>query len=366
MKPPRVILIDIIPPSLDLYEAEKSREEIENLVETYRGVIRVTTIQKKQIPDAKTYIGSGKLQEVIDLALQEKADILIFNNTLKPSQLFHIEWMIEKHGIKVWDRIDLILKIFEKHAVTAESKLQIELAALKHMGPRIFGMGLELSRQGGGIGTRGKGETNTEIMKRHIKKQIQKIEEKIEKIQKGQQLKHERRKRNNLKTVSLIGYTNAGKSQLLFSFTQKKVIIRDELFATLDARSGELFLPKKQTTCILSDTIGFIKNLPPSLIHAFTSTLSEAIFSDILLHIVDFSDPQAEEKIQVTEEVLHTLGIHTKKRILVFNKTDLPSPHTKKKFLHTYKHLSPVFVSALKKEGFPKLLETIEKNLKFF
>lgn len=360
MKLLRIILVDVIDPRMPKTEAVKNMEELENLVKTFGGFVVVKKVQKKQAPDYKTFIGSGKLEEVIAEAKAENVGLIIFNNMLKPQQLFHIQWQIEKDKIQVWDRIDLILKIFEKHATTAEAKLQIELAALRHMGPRIFGMGMELSRQGGGIGTRGKGETNTEIMKRHIAEQEKKILDKLKKVKKMRESQRKARERKNLKTVAIVGYTNAGKSQLLNALTQKNIKIKDELFATLDTRLGQLYLPESHSTCLVSDTIGFIQKLPPDLIDAFTSTLDETVHADLLLHTIDYSDSQKDMKIQVVNEILASLGAENTPVIFVCNKIDLVKKLRTKTFEKKYAKYSPVFVSALQKTNIPELVKKIE------
>lgn len=364
MNTPKVILIDIIDPQTSKEEALKSMEELQNLVDTYGGFVIIKKVQKKQIPNYKTYIGSGKLEEVVEEAKEKGVSMLIFNNLLKPQQLFNVQWQLEKDKIKVWDRIDLILKIFEKHASTAEAKLQIELAALRHMGPRIFGMGLELSRQGAGVGTRGKGETNVEIMKRHLASQEKKIREKLEKVQLMHEGQRRARKRKGLKTVAIVGYTNAGKSQLLSALTQKKVKVKDELFATLDTRIGTLYLPESHSQCLLSDTIGFIQNLPPDLIDAFKSTLDEAIHADLLLHVIDYSDPKREMKIKVVEEILEELGVNNTPTLIVCNKMDLVKKPAIKTFEKRYKNYFPTFISALEKVNLGGLVEKVETQLK--
>lgn len=263
MSLPKVILIDIIPPQTSVEESLARLNELERLLTTYGGFVIIRKIQRRQIPNYKTYIGKGKVDEIKEVALKEKADYVIINNLLKPEQLYNLEALFEKHGIRVWDKIDLILEIFAKHATTKEAKLQIELAKLRHLGPRIAKMGTELMRQAGGIGTRGKGETNIEVMKRHIRQREQNIKKQIQKIEKNQAGQRRKRKNIGFKTVAIVGYTNAGKSQLLNSMTNKKVKIKDELFATLDSRIGKVYLPETQSCCLLSDTIGFIRDLPP-------------------------------------------------------------------------------------------------------
>ncbi len=363
MEKPKVILVDIIESRTSKKEALKSMNELENLVDTYGGFVVIKRVQKKQVPDYRTYIGSGKLEEIVEEAKAKGAEMIIFNNLLKPQQLFNIQWKIEKDGIRVWDRVDLILKIFEKHASTNESRLQIELAALRHMGPRIFGMGMELSRQGGGVGTRGKGETNTEIMKRHMAEQEKRIKEKLAKVQGMRESQRRARMRKGLKTVAIVGYTNAGKSQLMNALTKKNVKVKDELFATLDTRIGTLFLPQSNSVCLLSDTIGFIQKLPPELVDAFKSTLDETIHADLLLHVVDYADRDREMKIKVVEGILDDLGAAQTPTLLVCNKMDRMKISSSPAFAKKHAWLSPTFVSALEKTNLEELVGKVEAEL---
>jgi GTP-binding protein HflX len=360
---PKVILVDIIPPDTTPEDSMARLTELERLLSTYGGFVVVRKVQRKQIPDYKTYIGKGKVQELLDIALQEKVDFLVINNLLKPEQLYNLEAKFEKYGIKVWDKIDLILEIFAKHATTKEAKLQIELASLRHLGPRIAKMGIELMRQAGGIGTRGKGETNIEIMKRHIRTREQHIKKELTKIEKNQAGQRKKRRNTGFKTVAIVGYTNAGKSQLLNSLTKKDVKIKDELFATLDSRIGKVWLPEANSCCLISDTIGFVRDLPPELIDAFHSTLAETIHADLILHIVDTDDLDMEWKMDVVKEVLKKLKCDKKKMIYVFNKSDLLRKHQIDDLKMEYKKLKPVFVSALKRENLDDLKKEIARNV---
>jgi len=335
----KAILVDIIDPNTKIEEAEKRLAELESLVNTFGGVVVVKTIQKRGLPDYETYIGKGKVTEIFELAKEHKASTLVVNNLLKPRQIFNLNEKLREADMEAWDRVDLILKIFSKHAQTTEAKLQIELAGIRHMGPRIFDMGKELMQQGGAVGLRsGQGETNTEMMKRHLRKQELNILKKLKQYESIKQGHRKRRRRKNYKTAALVGYTNAGKSSLLNILTNKGAYAADELFATLDTRIGKLYFagtekieangcytPGKEI--LLSDTIGFIQNLPPSLIKAFKSTLSETLEADILLHIIDINDPEIHMKIQVVEEILEQLDIHNKDKIYIFNKVDLIAHH---------------------------------------
>ncbi len=263
--------------------------------------------------------------------------------------------------MKVWDRVDLILQIFEKHARTAEAKLEIELARLRHMGPRIFNMGAELGRQRGGTGTRGgAGEGNTEAMKRHLREQEKAILAKLEKCQNVRSEHQRNRARHDKKTVALVGYTNAGKTSLLNALGKRKEYAADKLFATLDTRVADVYIPALQGTVLLSDTIGFIQGLPPSLIKAFASTLSEAASADVLLHVVDISDPKHVEKMKVVDDILATIGLADKPRIVVFNKIDALGEERGKLKEESG---TAIFVSAAKKLGLDELKGVIAENL---
>ena len=360
---PKVILVDIIPPNTNRTDSLARLNELERLVTTYGGFVVVRKIQRRQLPDYKTYIGKGKVKEILDTALNLGADYVIVNNLLKPDQLYNLESLFEKQGIKVWDKIDLILEIFAKHATTKEAKLQIELAKLRHLGPRIAKMGLELMRQAGGIGTRGLGETNIEVMKRHIRNRERTIKIQLKKIEKNQEGQRNKRQNLGFKTVAIVGYTNAGKSQLLNSLTNKNVKIEDELFATLDSRIGKVYLPDMQACCLVSDTIGFIRDLPPELIDAFHSTLAETIHSDLILHVIDIDDLDMEWKIDVVSKVLNKLHCETKKMIFVFNKIDLMQYDLVKELTKKYKKHDPVFISAKEKTNLEKLKSKIASHL---
>ncbi|MCC6643782.1 GTPase HflX [Candidatus Peregrinibacteria bacterium] len=359
----KAILIDFLPLEMTKDEAKFRLEEAESLIKTYGGVVLLKTYQKKIAPIYKTYIGAGKIEDLKQEGQKLGANILIVNNELKPLQTYNLSEEFRKVNMKVWDRIDLILKIFQKHAETKEAQLEIELASLRHMGPRIYGMGMILSRQGGGIGGRGIGETNTEIMKRHIATHIKKIEQALEKSQANRELHRASRRRKNFHTVGIVGYTNVGKSSLLNALTKKGAYSADELFATLDTRVARLQLPDGNQV-LLTDTIGFIQDLPPTLIKSFKSTLEETIEADLLLHVIDLSDPRWEYKIDVVNEVLGNLGAIHKPIIYVFNKIDLLGPKFPAKTLTArYARFHPTFTSTYQKTGLVELRLEIEKML---
>lgn len=335
----KVFVADVVP--MDYIENVDDRMlELENLVNTYWWLVVVKKIQKRFSPDYKTYIWKGKLEEIKLEMEKEKADILILWNILKPAQIYNINQEIRKSWLVAWDRIDLILKIFERHAKSAEARLQIELAAIKHMWPRIFGMWMELSRQWWWSKlARWLWETNTEIMRRHLKEKELKIKKKLEDYKKTRWLHRQARLKSNLDTIWIVWYTNAWKSSLLNALTSKWVLAENKLFATLWTSVGKMYLQniensnsKSENTeneyqyklwkeVLLSDTIWFIRDLPPSLIEAFSSTLEDSIESKILLHVIDCSDPKFEDKIEIVEDILNSIGA-AQKKIYVFNKID--------------------------------------------
>lgn len=352
---PKAILVDIIPPQMSAEDSLARLNELESLLVTYGGFVIVRKIQRKQMPNYKTYIGKGKVQEIKDDAKEAGASFIIINNLLKPQQLYNLEEIFRDDKIVVWDKIDLILKIFEKHATTKEAKLQIEMASLKHLGPRIFKMGDELMRQGGGIGTRGQGETNIEIMKRHIRRREIKIKQDLKKIEANQASQRRQRKNHGFETVAIVGYTNAGKSELLTSLSKKNVKVKNELFATLDSRIGKMYLNDLKKNVLVSDTIGFIRDLPPELIEAFKSTLAETIHADLLLHVVDSSDLEIEWKIKVVQEILEELDCGSKPTLYVFNKVDAINSSQKDFLNKKFAQYKPLFISAKEKINLDEL-----------
>lgn len=325
----KVFLADIVSKDFWLERLQDRMIELENLVKTYWWLVVLQTYQKKDTPDANTYVGKGKMEEITQGMKDSGANLLIIGNVLKPSQIYKINELLRPFGAKARDRVDLILKIFDKHATWMEARLQIELAAIKHMGPRIFDMSMELGKQGTGTGSKWPGETNTEIMKRHLRERQYKIAKKLEEYEKMRKLHREGRLRKWLITIGIVWYTNAGKSSLLNIMTNKWTLVENKLFATLGTHVGKIFLMTNKETgqgvgLLLNDTIGFIRDLPPNLIKAFSSTLEDSINSQYLLHVVDASDPFVDEKIDVVNEILDQIGA-TQPRIMVRNKIDLIS-----------------------------------------
>lgn len=376
----KVFIADVIPLNCCQRENMEDRMlEMENLVQTFGGVVILRHIQKRGVPDYETYIGWGKLDEIISEMKDVGANLLIFWNILKPYQIYNVNERLRAIGAKSWDRVDLILKIFERHAKTTEAKLQIELAAIHHMWPRIFGMWLELSSQWRwGWQSKGKWETNTEIMKRHLRQREISIREELEKCKKVRNEHRKARKRKWFITIGIVGYTNAGKSSLLNLLTKKWVLSQDKLFATLwtsvwkmhisyadipEMTKKRLWLSEYQEMDILlSDTIGFIRDLPPDLIDAFSSTLEDSIESDILLHVVDASDPKIDEKIEVVDTILSQIWAHQKK-IYVFNKIDMIDQERIESLEFRFQDREKVCISTYEKRGLQELIQCILKTL---
>ena len=358
----KAILMDLIHPRLTKGQALERMVELEELVNTYGGIVIVKTWQKRFSPHPKTYIGTGKVELLGQEAKTLGVRLLVINAQLKPRQIYDLSEMLKPFKVQVWDRIDLILKIFAKHARTTEAKLEIELACVRHMGPRIFGMGMELSRQGGGIGTVGIGETNIERMKRHLKEKERRLKDKLKAYQNGRELTRTQRTRRGFKTVSVVGYTNAGKTTLLNALTGRKEYVADKLFATLDTRVGQLFLPESQSVALVSDTIGFIKDLPPELLNAFSSTLSEAVEADLLIHVIDGSDPEWEKHTHVVETILNQLGLAATPTILVINKEDQISKERKSLIQKQWEDRELFWISAASATGLESLVAKIEQN----
>lgn len=363
----KVFVADIVTQEVDKDQQMDRMVELENLVTTYKGVVIVKTFQKKMKPDYRTYIWSGKLEEIKMEMKALWATLLVVWNILKPYQIYNINEELRKEWIEAWDRVDLILKIFERHAVSMESRLQIELAAIRHMGPRIFGMWLELSRQGWGWGTSNKWiwETNTERMKRHLQDRQLQIKKRLQTYENVRKQHRQSRLKNDLHTISIVGYTNAWKSSLMNVLTKKWVLAEDKLFATLWTHVGKMYIQIDEThgrEYLLNDTIGFIRDLPPDLIEAFASTLEDSIQSQLLVQLIDSSDPRIDEKLDVVNDILKNIEAN-QQRIYVFNKIDLID-NDKLAFLKAkYEHLSPLFISTYSGAGLEDLKKLISQKV---
>lgn len=336
------------------FDAEVSIDELAELADTAGAIVVGKVIQKREAPEKATFVGVGKLAEIIAFCKSEEIDLIIVDSELSPSQQRNLEKLT---GVRVIDRTMLILDIFAMRARTAEGKLQVELAQLRYQLPRLAGQGTSLSRLGGGIGTRGPGETKLESDKRHIRRRIQKLEEELAALEKRRNQMRKRREKDGVQTVAIVGYTNAGKSTLMNALTDAGVLAQNKLFATLDPTARALILPDGRQV-MLVDTVGLIRRLPHKLVEAFKSTLEEAAAATVILNVCDASDEHASEHLEVTKSLLNELGCENKPIISVMNKCDLVGDiYSMPTFGKT------VMISALNKRGFDELLEAINKEL---
>ena len=315
----KAILVGIVTDG-EVEEAEISMKELERLLDTAGGEVFATVIQNKSTPDPRTLIGKGKVGEIAELCENNGVKLVIFDEELSPAQIRNLEDDIG-NDVNVIDRSMLILDIFALHATSGEGKLQVELAQLKYTAPRLIGKGAELSRLGGGIGTRGPGESKLESDRRHIKRRIVALEEELEKLASTRRTMRAARDRSGLKKIAIVGYTNAGKSTLLNRLTDAGILAEDKLFATLDPTTRKYTLPSGETV-LLTDTVGFIRKLPHHLVNAFRSTLDEAVCADIIMILADASDPEYLSQLECTEQTLEELGAGEKPTLYVFNKCD--------------------------------------------
>lgn len=352
LKPERALLI-----SLDTgeYDAESSLLELGELAKTAGADPAFTLLQKRPAPDSATCLGSGMAREAAELVKREGLDLVIFDRELTPTQTRNLE---ELCGVRVIDRTLLILDIFAQRAQSREGKLQVELAQLKYLLPRLSGQGTAMSRLGAGIGTRGPGETKLETDRRHIRRRVSSLKEQLIEVEAARDVTQRKRRKNGAVTVALVGYTNAGKSTLMNRLTQAGVLAEDKLFATLDPTARALKLPCGKTVMLI-DTVGLIRRLPHHLVEAFKSTLEQAATADILLNICDASSPEAGEHLRVTEELLRSLSRGEERTIIpVFNKWDAVEDPDQVPRLP-----GAVRISAKTGEGVDTLLSAVEQNL---
>ena len=326
-------------------------EELESLCFTAGLQVEASLSQNVKEENPRTLIGTGKVEEIKNLVETTKADVVIIDCELSGSQIVNISDMT---GAKVIDRSMLILDIFAKRATSNEGRLQVKLAQLKYTLPRLGSLSTNSNRYGGGVGMRGPGETKLELNKRKVRDEISKLEKEIEKIKNQRNIKTGERKKNRLKQVAIVGYTNAGKSTLMNRLTKADIYADDLLFATLDTTSRKLWLGGNKTV-VLVDTVGFIDKLPHAFIDAFNATLCETVDADVLLHVIDASDARCFEKIKVVEKVLEEIGVIDKKIIRVYNKID--------KITDLSKFNDGVLVSAKENKGIESLKEKISKEL---
>ena len=351
----RAILVGLNAPSLTREEnaTEETLEELAALLDTAGGTCLGTVLQNRPNPEPRTFIGEGKTAEIKELVGTLGADIVIFDNPLSPSQQ---RVLTEELGVTVMDRAALILDIFAKRARTSEGRLQVELAQYKYLLPRLTGMWKHLERQEGAIGTRGPGETQLESDRRHIHRKIAKLEDELKAVRRVRATQRERREKNEVPVVAIVGYTNAGKSTLLNALTGADIPANNRLFDTLDTTTRMLEI-SDTCTVLISDTVGFISKLPHQLVDAFKATLEELTFADLLLHVIDTSDPLWREQADVVDRLILELGAAETPRLEVFNKCDLAPaeilPHGE----------DIVSISARTGAGLPQLLEAIGRRL---
>ena len=332
---------------------DETLEELEALLETAGGFCTAKVLQKRHTPDAHSFIGEGKALEVKMLVEATQSTMAIFDNELSPG---HIRALEEILGVTVLDRSALILDIFAQRAKTKEGRLQVELAQYQYLLPRLSGMGASLSRQGGGIGTRGPGETKLESDRRHIRERITRLQSELAQVRQVRAVQRERRMKNSVPVVAIVGYTNAGKSTLLNQLTDAGIPANNRLFDTLDTTSRQLTV-SDNLDVVLSDTVGFIAKLPHHLVDAFRATLEELEYADLLLHMIDASDPNREEHIEVVDALIAKLAKPGTKVLRCYNKADLVSPED----IPVGEDV--IAISAARGVGMEKLLQMIEKAL---
>lgn len=351
----RVILVGV--QTYDSDDTVQSLLELRELVETAGAAAVGTVMQSRETAHPATYLGKGKLEELEELLYDLDATGVVCDDELSPAQMNNLEQELE---CKVMDRTMVILDIFASRAKTSEGKIQVELAQLKYRAARLVGMRASLSRLGGGIGTRGPGEKKLEMDRRLIHARIGQLKEQLEEVQRHRDLIRSQREKSRTKVAAIVGYTNAGKSTLLNQMTGSDVLEEDQLFATLDPTTRVLDLPGKQQI-LLTDTVGFIRKLPHHLIEAFKSTLEEAKFADLILHVVDASNPQKEEHMHVVYDTLRQLGVSDKKVITLFNKQDVCMDREQ---LRDFQADYVLNISARSKQGLEELKELLEQVLR--
>ena len=354
----KVVLIGVWT-SGDFDETQRSLGELALLAETAGSQVLDVLVQRRDRPDPATYIGSGKLQELHQIVMSTGADTVICNGELSPSQLSKMEKVVK---VKVIDRTWLILDIFAQHARSREGKAQVSLAQMQYMLPRLRGWGDALSRQSGGIGTRGPGETKLESDRRRIGKSMSKLRREIKEMGVARNTQRAQRRRSNVPSVAITGYTNAGKSSLLNCLTSAGVLVENALFATLDPTVRQAKTPGGREFT-LSDTVGFVRDLPHQLVEAFRSTLEEVGASDLILHVVDGSDPDPEGQLSAVRKVLADIDAHKIPELVVINKADAADPFVIDRL--KLREKNSIAVSALTGDGIPELIALIEAQLPF-
>ncbi len=352
--PEKVILVGFGLKQTPDYEITDSLDELKSLVKTAGGETVAYLTQRLEKMVSATVIGSGKVEELKNLVAEKEAQMVVFDCELTPSQLRNLETSLD---CKVLDRTQVILDIFALHAQTKEGKLQVELAQLSYLLPRLIGLGKTLSRLGGGIGTRGPGETKLEVQRRKIRERIGRVKKDLLEVEKQRSVRRRLRVEKDVPIISVVGYTNAGKSSLIKTLSKDdSIYIKDALFATLSPVSRKIFLASGKQV-IMNDTVGFIKKLPHSIVEAFHATLEEIKFSDMVIHLVDCADEHLESKIAESRKVLAEIDATEIPSVIVFNKVDLISDEKKEKLGMTYPE--SLFVSAERKTGLKELNDFI-------
>lgn len=336
------------------FDAEASLDELFELVKSAGAEPVLAVTQKLQKPETATFVGSGKLEEIKQICAEREIDLIVVDSELSPTQIRNIE---NETDVRVVDRTTLILDIFALRAKSKEGKLQVELAQLKYTLPRLTGKGIEMSRLGGGIGTRGPGETKIETDRRHIRRRMETLKAELAEVEKHRDMLRRRREKDGVITCAIVGYTNAGKSTLMNTLTDAGVLAQDKLFATLDPTSRALKLPSG-VSVMLIDTVGLVRRLPHHLVEAFRSTLEEAAQSDIIINLCDASSDEARVHLAVTNELLESLGCGDTPIITVLNKCDLLDGSLMAQDFESY-----IKISAKTGEGLDNLLQAVEDNL---
>lgn len=353
----RAALVGLVPGRARRLGAERSLDELAGLADAAGADVVLRVLQERPKPDPSTYLGAGKIESLAASCAGTNADLVVFDNELTPAQLRHIE---EAVGRKIIDRTQLILDIFARRARTREGKLQVELAQLRYLLPRLVGAGAAMSRLGGGIGTRGPGETKLETDRRRIRARIHAIGAEIEHVRQRRAQLRERRQKTSVPTVALVGYTNAGKTTLFNVLTRADAEASDALFVTLDPIVRQVRLPDSREL-LVSDTVGFIDRLPHTLVAAFRATLEEVAEADLVLHVIDASAPDRERRMRAVAQVLEEVGANEVQRLDVYNKCDALTADEKRRLQE--QDPEALYLSALRREGIDELIETIASRL---